>query len=297
MTKIVVAGGTGFIGEPLVRKLLSRGDVVVLSRDPARVRAGRGVAWDGKSDGDWSRELADADVVINLAGENIGAGRWTAERKQRLIASRLDATRALVTAMQKTPGRARALINGSAVGFYGDRGDETLDESATTGAGFLADLVVQWENAARAAATIARVVILRFGVVLEKGGGALGKMELPFKLGAGGPIGSGRQWMSWIHREDAIRMIEWAIDHESVRGVYNATAPEPARNRDFVRALGKAMHRPAIVPAPAFALRLAFGQMADETILGGQRAVPAKAVAEGFRFEHPRVEEALRRIY
>jgi uncharacterized protein (TIGR01777 family) len=295
--KIVVAGGSGFIGEPLVRKLLSRGDVVVLSRDPSRVRAGRGVAWDGKSDGEWSRELADADVVVNLAGENIGDGQWTAERKQRLVASRLDATRALVAAMQKTTGRERTFVNGSAVGFYGDRGDEMLDDSATTGAGFLADLVVQWENAARAAEPIARLVILRFGVVLAKGGGALGKMELPFKLGGGGPIGSGKQWMSWIHRDDVIRLIEWAMDNGTVRGVYNATAPEPVRNSEFVRALGKAMHRPAIVPAPAFALRLAFGQMADETILGGQRVLPARAIAEGFRFEHPSVEEALCNIY
>src|SRR5207253_2144695 len=139
--------------------------------------------------------------------------------------------------------------------------------------------------AARAAETLARLVILRFGVVLAKGGGALGKMELPFKLGAGGPIGSGRQWISWIDRGDVIRLIEWAIDDENVRGVYNATAPEPVRNRDFVRALGKAMHRPALLPAPAFALRIAFGQMADETLLGGQRVLPARAVAEGFRFE------------
>lgn len=295
--KIVVAGGTGFIGEPLVRKLLPRGDVVVLSREPSRVRAGRGVAWDGKTDGAWSREIADADVLINLAGENIAAGRWTDERKRRLVASRLDATRALIAAIQKTPGRARTLINGSAVGFYGNRGDEALDENASTGAGFLADLVVQWENAARAAETIARVVVLRFGVVLGKGGGALGKMELPFKLGAGGPIGSGTQWMSWIHRDDVIGLIEWAIDDENVRGVYNATAPEPVRNRDFVRAFGKALHRPAILPAPAFALRLAFGQMADETLLGGQRVLPARAIAEGFRFSHSTVGEALGRIY
>jgi uncharacterized protein (TIGR01777 family) len=295
--KIVVAGGTGFIGEPLVRKLLPRGDVAVLSRDPSRVRAGRGVAWDGKGDGDWTRELADADAVINLAGENIAEGRWTTERKRRLIASRLDATHALVAAMQKAPARERPFLNSSAVGFYGDRGDETLDESSAAGAGFLADLVTQWEKAARAAEPLARLAIFRLGVVLAKGGGALGKMELPFKLGAGGPIGSGRQWMSWIHRDDAIRMIEWALDHDGARGVYNATAPEPVRNREFVHALGKAMHRPAIVPAPAFALRLAFGEMADETLLAGQRVVPARAAAEGFRFESATVDEALGRIY
>jgi uncharacterized protein (TIGR01777 family) len=295
--KIVVAGGTGFIGEPLVRKLLPRGDVAVLSRDPSRVRAGRGVAWDGRNDGDWARELADADAVVNLAGENIAEGRWSAERKRRLIASRLDATHALVAAMQKAPARERTFLNSSAVGFYGDRGDETLDESSAAGAGFLADLVTQWENAARAAEPFVRLAIFRLGVVLGKGGGALGKMELPFKLGAGGPIGSGRQWMSWIHRDDAIRMFEWALDHDAARGVYNATAPEPVRNREFVHALGKAMHRPAIVPAPAFALRIAFGEMADETLLAGQRVVPARAIAEGFRFESATVDEALGRIY
>ena len=295
--KIVVAGGTGFIGEPLVRKLLPRGDVVVLSRDPSHVRAGRGVAWDGKSDGPWSREVADADIVINLAGENIAGGRWTAERKRSLVASRLDATRALVAAMQKSPDPQRTLINGSAVGFYGDRGAETLDENATTGSGFLADLVVQWENAARVAEPFARVVILRFGVVLAKGGGALGKMELPFKLGGGGPIGSGEQWMSWIDRDDVIGMIEWAIDNREARGIYNATAPEPVQNREFVRTLGKALHRPAIVPMPAIALRLALGQMADETLLGGQRVLPARAASEGFRFAFPALAEALRHIY
>jgi uncharacterized protein (TIGR01777 family) len=295
--KIVVAGGTGFIGEPLVRKLLPRAEVVVLSRDPGRVRAGRGVAWDGKSDGDWTREIADADAIINLAGENIAGGRWTAERKRRLVASRLDATHAIVAALQKTRGPERTLINSSAVGFYGDRGDETLDESATTGAGFLADLVMRWENAARAAEPFARLAILRLGVVLEKGGGALGKMELPFRLGAGGPIGSGRQWMSWIHRDDVLRMIEWAIGNPTARGVFNGTSPEPVRNREFVRALGKALHRPALVPAPAFALRLAFGQMADETLLAGQRVVPARATAAGFDFESATIQEAFARIY
>jgi uncharacterized protein (TIGR01777 family) len=295
--KIVVAGGTGFIGEPLVRKLEARGEVVVLTRDPSRVRRGRGVAWDGKTTGDWTREVADADAVVNLAGENIAGGRWTDERKRRLVASRLDATGTLVAAMQKTPRQKRTFLSASAIGFYGDRGDETLDESATNGSGFLADLVVQWENAARTAETVARVVIVRLGVVLAKGGGALGKMELPFRLGAGGPIGSGGQWMSWVDRDDVVRLIDWSLGEERAQGIYNATAPEPVRNREFVAALGKALHRPAILPAPAFALRLAFGQMADETLLAGQRVLPARALAEGFEFTRPTLREALQHIY
>ena len=292
--KIVVAGGSGFLGQPLVQRLLERQhDVAVLSRDPSKVTVGRGVEWDPRSPGAWSSEVADADVVINLAGENVGGGRWTEARKRRLIDSRLDATTALVQAMQSKPEKRRTFINASAVGFYGLRGDEALDESASRGSGFLADLVVKWEAAARGAESIARLVLPRFGVILAKNGGALGKMLLPFKLGVGGPIGSGQQWMSWIDREDVIRAIEWAIEKDSVRGVYNVTAPQPVRNRDFTRVLGRAVHRPAFMPAPAFALRLALGEMADEMLLGGQRVVPGRAQAEGFSFLYPTLEGAL----
>jgi uncharacterized protein (TIGR01777 family) len=281
---IVVAGGTGFIGEPLVRGLLGRGDVAVLTRNPSHVRAGRAVPWSGGGEGDWTREIAEADVVINLAGENIAGGRWTDRRKQALVASRLDATRALVGAMERAP-RERTFLSASAVGYYGDRGDEMLDESAKPGSGFLAELTTRWEDAAHQADPMARVVILRFGVVLGREGGALAKMLLPFKLGLGGPIGSGRQWMSWIDRHDVLRMIEWAIDAKNARGVYNATAPEPVRNREFVTELGRALHRPAFLPAPAFAMKLVFGKMAEEALLGGQRVMPKRAMEEGFCFE------------
>lgn len=293
--KIVVAGGSGFIGEPLVRRLLAKGhDVAVLSRDPAKVKAGRGVAWDGKSQGGWSAEAAAADVLINLAGENVGDGRWTDARKQRLIASRLDSTRALVEAMRSAPPQPRTFISASAVGLYGDRGDETLDELTHPGRGFLANLVKQWEDAAREAELLSRLVIVRFGVVLAADGGALAKLLLPFKLGAGGPIGNGRQWMSWVDRDDALRLIEWAIETESAAGVYNATAPHPATNRDFARALAAALHRPAVLPTPAFALRLAFGaDMANEMLIGGQRVLPAHAQREGFHFEYPTLEQSL----
>lgn len=294
--KIVVAGGSGFIGEPLVRRLLAAGnDVAVLTRNPSKVRAGRPLQWDAKSQGAWSSEVAAADAVINLAGENIAEGRWTAARKKKLIDSRLDATRAIVEAFRAAPPHRRTFINASATGFYGDRKDEELDESSPRGSGFLAELVERWEAAAREGETLSRLVVLRFGVVLAEGGGALQKMVLPFKLGGGGPIGSGTQWMPWVERDDLLRMIEWAIGNDGVRGVYNVTAPQPVRNRDFARTLGRVLHRPALLPAPAFALRLAFGEMADEALLGGQRVLPRRAEREGFVFENPSLEGALRR--
>ncbi|HEX8152996.1 MAG TPA: TIGR01777 family oxidoreductase [Thermoanaerobaculia bacterium] len=295
--KIVIAGGSGFLGQPLVERLVAKGhDVAVLSRDPVRVRAGRGVAWDPRTQGAWTNEVAEADVVVNLAGENVGDGRWTPERKRRLVASRLDSTQALVTAMRRNPDKQRTIVNASATGFYGPRGDETLDENGSRGSGFLADLVEKWEAAAREAEGLGRLVVLRFGVVLAKEGGALAKMLLPFKLGAGGPVGSGTQWMAWIAREDAIRAIEWAVETGTARGVYNVTSPEPVRNRDFTKALGRAVRRPAFMPAPAFALRIAFGEMADETVLTGQRVVPKRLEAEGFRFTYPSIDAALEHV-
>lgn len=295
--KIAIAGGSGFIGEPLVRRLVARGDdVFVLTRNPAKVRAGRGLRWDGKTQGDWTATVASADVVINLAGENIGEGRWTEERKRRLIDSRVEATRALVAAVATAAARRHAFINASAIGYYGLRGDEILDEHASNGEGFLADLAARWEEEARAAERFARLALLRFGVVLDAEGGALAKMLPPFRLGLGGRIGSGRQWMSWIARDDAVRLIEWAVDNQAARGVYNATSPQPLRNRDFSSELGHALHRPAMFPVPGFVLKAAFGEMAGELLLGGQRVVPARATAEGFVFEWPALEPALKHI-
>jgi len=286
--KIVVAGGTGFLGQPLVARLVQRGaEVLVLSRNPAMVRIGRGIPWNAAG------EAGEADVVINLAGENVGEGRWTAERKKKILNSRLDATTSLVEAMRRAPAGSRTMINASAVGFYGLRGDAIVDETSATGSGFLAEVVRKWEEAARAAESVARVVIFRFGVVLAKDGGALKKMMLPFRLGVGGPIGIGDQWMSWVDREDVLRAMEWAIDRPEVRGTYNITSPEPVRNREFARALGRALHRPAFMPTPGFMLRLVFGSMADEVLLGGQRVVPSRATREGFTFAYPTLEASL----
>ena len=191
--------------------------------------------------------------------------------------------------------RSRTFISASATGFYGDRGDESLDENSPGGSGFLAEVTKRWEELARGAEPFARVVILRFGVVLANDGGALAKLLLPFRLGAGGPMGSGQQWMPWIDRDDILRIIEWSIDRDATRGIYNATAPNPARNRDFAHALGRVLHRPAFLPTPAFALRLALGsEMANEMLLGGQRVVPKRAQDEGFEFAYPDLEPALK---
>ncbi len=289
--KIVVSGGSGFIGQPLVRRVLERGDeALVISRDPSRVTTGRGISWDA---GD---EIASADVVVNLAGENVGGGRWSAARKKRILESRVHATMALVEGMRGNPAQRRTFISASAVGYYGPRGDQVLDEMAQGGGGFLAEVTRRWEEMARKADDVARLVIFRFGVVLGADGGALQKMMLPFRFGAGGPVGSGEQWMSWVDRDDVVRAIEWAIDRPEVRGTYNITSPEPVTNREFARTLGRVMHRPAFLPTPALPLRIALGDMAEEMLLGGQQVVPARATAEGFTFNYPTLESALRHV-
>ena len=290
--RIAIAGGTGFIGEPLARSLARDNDVAILTRDPSRVRVGRGIAWNPPDQDVWADVVSAADVVINLAGENIGQ-RWTSARKERMVASRIDSTNALIEAMKSAPPRRRTFISASAIGYYGSRGDEVLDETSSRGDGFLADLVAKWEAAAQQAEEIARLVIIRFGVVLDPHGGALAKMLPPFRFGLGGPIGNGKQWMSWIDRDDVVRMIEWAIAHDDARGVYNAVAPEPATNRDFTRELGRALHRPAFIPVPAFVLKLMFGEMAEGTVLPSQRVLSARAAAAGFTFDHPALAEAL----
>lgn len=295
--KILVAGGSGFVGGPLCRHLLARGhDVVVLTRNPSKVDAGRGVAWDAKSQGPWTKEVADADVVINLAGENIGEGRWTEERKRRIVESRLQATGALVEALRSAPARSRTFVSASAIGYYGPHGDEVLAESAPSGSDFLSSVCRQWEEAARASEPFARLVIVRIGIVLAPNGGALAKMLLPFRLFAGGKFGSGKQWMSWITRDDLLRLFAWVLENGGARGVYNATAPNPVRNEEFTRTLGHVLHRPAIVPAPEFALRVALGEMAEALLLSGQRVLPAHAAAEGFRFENEELESAFRQL-
>lgn len=294
--RIVVAGGTGFLGTPLVDRLEHEGHHVrVLTRRPA---APRDVGWvpDGTA-GPWASAVDSADAVINLAGESIAGARWTGAHKARIRDSRRQATRSLAAAIQQAANRPAVLVSGSATGYYGPRGDEPLTEDDDAGTDFLATVCQEWEAEALRAAAVTRVVLLRTGIALERGGGALPQMALPFMLFAGGPVGSGRQFYSWIHRDDWIRLVLWSLRTEQVSGPLNATAPAPARNRDFAHALGRALHRPAFVPAPAFALRLALGEMADALLLTGQRVLPAKAERHGFRFEFPALEPALTSIY
>lgn len=286
--KIVIAGGSGFLGSALRDALHARGDeTVVLSRRS-------GVRWDPDGDlGPWAREIDGAGAVVNLAGEPLPDRRWTAAQKLRLRDSRILATRSLAEAIGAAARKPAVFLSASGVGFYADS-DAVVDESAPAGTGFLSRLCVDWEAEARKADSDAtRVVLLRSGVVLHRDGGALAKLLLPFKLGVGGPVGSGRQWWAWIHRDDWVAMTIWAIDTAAVRGPLNVCAPEPARNREITRALGRALHRPSVLPAPSFALRIALGEMASEMLLASQRAVPGVARAHGFRWKFPELTAAV----
>lgn len=295
--KVVIAGGSGLVGTALTRALLGRGDdVVILSRNPVSVASGRGVAWGGASDA-WKNEVASADAVINLAGAGIADKRWSEARKREIRSSRVDATRAIADILLANPDPARVFLSASAIGYYGSGRGGELDESAPAGTGFLPDVSVAWEAEALRAEQAARVVVLRIGIVLSTEGGALAKMLLPFKLGVGGRLGGGAQWMSWIHVDDLVAMALWAIGNPAARGAYNATAPAPVTNADFTRALAAALHRPAVLPAPGFALSLLLGDMAGPLLLEGEKVIPARATREGFRFAHPELGPALTALF
>jgi uncharacterized protein len=289
--RIVIAGGSGFLGRALQAHLQSLGhSSIVLTR---RARTRDQVTWtpDGTT-GPWAAALDGADAVVNLSGEGIADARWTAARKAALRSSRLLSTRSLVTAIGDQP-RPPALLSASGVGYYGDRGAALVTEEIPAGRDFLAGLCVDWEGEAERAAAHTRVAVLRNGVVLHPADGALQKMLLPFRLGAGGPLGSGAQYLPWIHLADWVEMITWLLQQPDARGAFNVTAPSPATNAEFTRALGRAVKRPAFIPVPGFALRLALGELAD-TLLTGQRAVPARATATGFSFRFAEIEPALR---
>jgi uncharacterized protein (TIGR01777 family) len=241
--------------------------------------------------GPWQDELARADACVNLAGEPLEEGRWNAERKRRIRASRIDSTRNVADVLRERG--PKVLVSGSAVGFYGSRGDEVLDEGAGPGEGFLADVCREWEAAAERAAPRARVTLLRTGIVLARDGGALPKLVRPFRLLAGGPLGDGAFFQPWIHLADEVGLVLFALADGRVCGGLNATAPTPVRNRHLAHEIGDVLRRPSLLPAPPFAIRLAVGEMADE-ILSSQRAVPGKALALGYRFRFPDLEPALR---
>jgi uncharacterized protein (TIGR01777 family) len=300
--RVAITGATGFVGRALVEALLGRGDeVLAFTRDPERAsdQLDPEVAlarWDTADPAGMAPHLAGRDAVVNLAGEPIFGKRWNETQKARIRASRVEGTRALVEAIRHAEPRPSTLVSGSAVGYYGGTGSQELAEDAPSGADFLATVCRDWEREAlRARDAGLRTVILRIGVVLGSGGGALPRMLTPFKLFVGGPVGSGTQWFSWIHAADLVRLVLFALDHPQVRGVLNATAPTPVTNREFSDTLGHVLGRPAWLPAPAFGLRAALGEVAS-ILLEGQRVVPHRALEAGFAFEHPEPEAALRAI-
>ncbi|MGE5346157.1 MAG: TIGR01777 family oxidoreductase [Acidithiobacillales bacterium] len=295
---VVVTGGTGFLGRRLVARLREAGhEVVVLSRGraPAALPPGiQVVPWPEGASG-WEAAVDGAGAVVNLAGESVSQ-RWTAAAKEEIERSRVEGTRRLVKAISAAATKPSVLVNASAVGYYGARGDEELTEDAPPGDDFLAQTCRKWEEAAAEAEVMGvRVVRIRIGLVLAADGGALAKMLPAFRVFAGGPAGRGAQWMSWIHRDDLVELFLFALESAAASGPLNGTAPAPVRNRDFASALGRALRRPALVRAPAPALRLLFGEMAT-MVLEGQRALPSRPLALGFRFRFPELGEALRDV-
>lgn len=299
MPKIVIAGATGFIGQKLTSRLLdSHASVVVLSRKPASSRTtGRALLdygqWDGRNQGDWTRHIDGADAVINLSGQSVASRRWSKTRKQQLYSSRIDSTNALVEAIGASTVKPSVLLNASAVGYYGHVEQGVVTEEHPHGNDFLGRLCADWESAALAARSFGvRVVMLRTGIVLDPKGGALRRMIFPFKLFAGGPLGSGDQWFPWIHEEDEIRAILYTLERSSLSGPINLSAPESATMRDFSKALGRALRRPSALRVPSFMIRVLLGEMA-EVVLSGQRIVPEKLLKEGFEFRFPTLAGAL----
>jgi uncharacterized protein (TIGR01777 family) len=299
--RVLVTGASGFIGSALCDALLARGDTVVgLSRDPQRARGTNpSVAWHA-----WEPTLerppADAfenvDAVVNLEGEKINQ-RWTDDAKRRIMESRRIGTRNLIAAIAGLQRKPKVLLNQSAIGFYGDRGEAMVDESAEPGEGYDAEVVREWEAAAREAEGVGvRLVIVRTGHVLDPRGGLLGELLTPFKLGVGGPIAGGRQYMSWVHVDDEVGILLWALDSEKVSGVVNSTAPNPVTNREFSQAIGRALHRPASVPVPGFVLDLKFGSEFGRVLRGGQRVMPRRAIDLGYQFHYPEIDGALKNL-
>jgi len=296
--RVTLTGATGLIGTRLVAALARRGDeVTVLSRDPQRARARLGtgieaVAWDPLGEPAPASALAGRDGVIHLAGERVDQ-RWSAAAKERIRTSREVGTANLVAGLRSADPRPRALVSASAVGYYGARGDEEVPESTPPGDGFLAEVCVVWERAAQAASELAmRVAVVRTGIVLDPHGGALARMLPPFRAGIGGPVAGGRQWMPWIHVDDLAGLYIAALDRDDWNGPLNGSAPQPVTNRDFSKALGRALRRPAVAPVPALALRALYGEMA-EIVTTGQRAVPQRPLALGYAYAHPDLDAAL----
>lgn len=292
--KILVTGSSGFVGSILHARLRSRGERVIrLVRHPPGLNQDQ-ILWDPESGRMDPAVLQGVNAAVHLAGDPIAKGRWTAAKKRRIRDSRVLGTRLLAETLARLTPPPQVLVCASAVGFYGDRGEEILTEEAGPGTGFLAETAQEWERACRAASDAGiRVVNLRFGIILDPSGGALKMMLPPFRMGLGGPLGDGRQWMSWVSREDVLGIILHALTAHALQGPVNAVSPNPATNREFSRSLGRALRRPALFPVPALAVRLLFGEMADEALLASARAIPRKLQQSGYSFQHPDLQPAL----
>lgn len=300
--RVAITGATGLIGSALCRRLMEEGhEVVLLVRHPGKAQqsfaTAQAVKWEATEGPPPAEVLEGVDAVVNLAGESIAAGRWTAQRKEGIRQSRVLGTRHLVQALAACRSRPHVLVSASGIGYYGDRGSEPLDEATGSGGDFLAGVCRQWEGEAQRATELGmRVALLRTGLVLSTRGGALPRMLPPFKAFVGGWLGSGRQWMSWIHIDDEVGAIRQAIDQESIQGPLNATAPNPVTNREFSRELGRVLGRPALMPVPAFILRLLMGEMAQALLLQGQRVLPRKLEASGYHFRFTELRPALQNL-
>jgi uncharacterized protein (TIGR01777 family) len=299
--RILITGGTGFIGRAMAGELAAAGfEIIVLSRHPGKSEGlfGPGVRseeWDGRTAEGWGLLAEGSFAIINLAGDNLAEGRWTRAKKARILQSRVKSGAAVVDAVKAVRQKPKVVVQASAVGAYGARGDEELDEFSLPGSGFLADVVRQWEDSTREVEAMGvRRAVIRSGLVLGQGAGVFPRLLAPFRLFAGGPLGNGRQWFSWIYLEDEIRAIRFLLEREELSGVFNLAAPNPLREKEFCHVLGKALRRPCWLPIPAFVLRRLFGDKARETLLAGQRVSPKRLLEAGFEFRHPDVESALK---
>ncbi len=299
--RVLVSGASGFIGSALCDTLLGRGDTVIgLSRDPQRARGTNPSviwhAWEPTLERPPAAAFENVDGVVNLEGEKINQ-RWSDDAKRRIVESRRTGTRNLIAAIAGLERKPGVLVNQSAIGFYGDRGEAMVDESAESGEGFDAEVVREWEDAAREVESVGvRLVIVRTGHVLDPRGGLLGELLTPFKLGVGGPIAGGRQYMSWIHIDDEVGILLWALDNEKVSGTVNSTAPNPVTNREFAHAIGRALGRPASVPVPGFVLDLKFGSEFGRVLRGGQRVIPRRALDLGYKFRYANIDAAMKNL-
>lgn len=296
--RILITGATGLVGKALAASLREKGfDLLLASR--SEPTTSEWIKWDpeaGFADNDLQR-LEGLDAAVHLAGETVSGLRWTEDKKKAIRNSRVNGTRSMIETFAKFQKKPRAFITASAIGFYGDRGEEELTETSAAGDNFLSDVCREWEAESRRAEDLGiRTVLLRTGIVLSKNGGALAAMLLPFKMGVGGVVGSGEQWMSWISLDDMIGVIEFAIENENLRGAVNVTSPNPAKNAEFTRTLGEVLYRPTILPLPGFAVNLVFGEMGDALLLASSRVLPKRLLAAGYEFKYPDLKKAIEHV-